>query len=216
VLLSMINRLGAAHPSEVEHMRSLMWVPIIHSPEDLGGLRESIEDTYVERRGRAEWDAYVKNVGMLWKGVRLMIDGLKLDWPRVRLYQDGLPVCDHELAIVRELAQTGSDNHQLLADLIDRGATLTGTESPQLLIEELELNRRLLGVGATKPKQQPTNDFFQLQRQARHLLEKRDRFIATRISATLAAGEEGLIFLGMLHSLAGRLPRDVRLSELRP
>ena len=195
-------------------MRSLIWIPIVHSPEDLGNLRDAIHDTYVQRRGQTEWDAYLKNVDKLWKAIRLMIDGLGLDWPHVRLYQDGLPVCDHEQAIVRELAQKGSDNHQLLVSLIDRARKLTGTESPELLIAEYEFNRRILGEpGSSQP---PTTRLPQIQRQARQLLENRDRFIAGRIAETLEPHEQGLIFLGMLHSLDGRLARDIKLTKLRP
>jgi hypothetical protein len=194
-------------------MRSLIWVPIVHSPEDLGGLRDSVHDSYVRGRGEAHWDAYLKNVEELWTGIRLMIDDLALDWPNVRLYQDGLPVCDREETIVRELAAKGSDNHQLLASLIDRGAHLTGTESPHLLIEEYELNRRILG----EPGQhQPRANSPPVQRQARQLLDQRDKFIASRIAQTLSPPERGLIFLGMLHSLEGRLPRDIQLTVLRP
>jgi hypothetical protein len=195
-------------------MRPLIWIPIVHSPEDLGGLRESVHDTYVLRRGQAEWDAYVKNVDKLWKAIRLMVDGLSLDWPRVRLYQDGLPVCDHEEPIVRELAQKGSDNHRLLVDLIDRGAQLTGTESPELLIEEYDFNRRILSAEETS--RPATTRSPGIQRQARQLLDKRDKFIAARIAETLQSHQQGLIFLGMLHSLEGRLPRDIKLTITRP
>jgi signal transduction histidine kinase len=66
----------------------------------------------------------------------------------VRLYQDGLPVCGREEEIVRDLAGSGSQNHQILLELIARGARLTGSESPSLLLEEYELARQLL-VGLT-------------------------------------------------------------------
>ena len=52
------------------------------------------------------------------------------------------PIMPRQLC--RELAQQGSDNHRVLADLIDQGARLTGTESPELLMEEYQLNRRIL------------------------------------------------------------------------
>ena len=195
-------------------MRSLIWIPIVHSPEDLGNLRDAIHDTYVQHRGQTEWDAYLKNVDKLWKAIRLMLDDLGLDWSHVRLYQDGLPVCDHVQAIVRELAQKGSDNHQLLVSLVERGAQLTGTESPELLIAEYEFNRRILGEAGSS--QSPATHLPRIQRQARQLLDDRDRFIASRIAETLGPHEQGLIFLGMLHSLDGRLARDIKLTMLRP
>ena len=55
---------------------------------------------------------------------RQQIEGLDLDRERVRLYQDGLPVSGHESDIVRDLAQAGSPNHQLLLDLMAKGVQL--------------------------------------------------------------------------------------------
>jgi hypothetical protein len=191
--------------------RRLVWVPIIHTREDMGRLQQKVEAEYIRRLGRARWNAHRKSVGTLWEDIRRWIDGLGLDFDHVRLYQDGLPVCGHEERIVRELASQASLNHRLLADLIDRGARLTGTESPQLLLEEYELNRRILGVapGAAAPA-------GDLSDEARRLLESRDQFIASRIAETLQPGECGLVFLGMLHSLEGRLPADIHLTILRP
>jgi len=43
------------------------------------------------------------------------------------------------------------------------------------------------------------------------LLAQRDRYIANRIDSTLVAGESGILFLGMLHSLSTLLAKDIRL-----
>lgn len=208
--------MGASDKSSaaVGTSRSLVWVPIIHTPEDMGRLRELVEKTYVSRLGKTRWDAHIRGVGEIWKDVRRSIEGLNWDWGRVRIYQDGLAVCGHEEKIVRELAATGSANHRLLADLVDRGAKLMGTESPQLLIEEYELNRCTLE--STKTARHRAVPAARFGDQARRLLAKRDAFIAARIAGTLEPGEQGLIFLGMLHSLARHLPRDIRLSSLKP
>jgi hypothetical protein len=177
----------------------------------MGRLREHVEDAYVRRLGRARWDAHLKSVEALWEEIRRGVSELHLDFERVRLYQDGLPVCGHEEQIVRELASQGSRNHRLLGDLIDRGARLMGTESPHLLLEEYQLNRRILG-----PDAGATPRAIDVRGEARRLLEARDQFIASRIAETLQPGECGLVFLGMLHSLAGRLPSDIRVIPLRP
>lgn len=101
----------------------------------------------------------------------------------------------------------------MLVNLIDRGARLTGTESPQLLLEEYQLNCRILGVDPVVPN--AASRAGGLREEARRLLESRDRFVASRIAETLQAGECGLVFLGMLHSLEGRLPPDIRLTVLQ-
>ena len=78
----------------------------------------------------------------LWNDIRRAIEALGLDFRRVRIYQDGLPVCGKEEQIVRELAGAGSLNHQLVLELAGKGAALVGTEDPQLLIREYHLQRR--------------------------------------------------------------------------
>ncbi len=184
--------------------RRLIWVPIIHTPEDLGKLRASVRDHYIGQKGTAGWNAHVRAVGDFWRAVRRKVEQLDVNPANLRLYQDALPVCGFEAKIVGELAETGAPNHRLLADLMARGASLTGTESPHLLVEEYELNRRSLAG-------QPIDDFAE---KSRALLEARDTFIADRISRTLQPGETGLIFLGMAHSLENRLPEDVTVERL--
>ena len=56
---------------------------------------------------------------------------LRLDLRTVNLYQDSLPVCGHERALVHEVAIQGSRNHQLLEALADSGASLIGTSRPR-------------------------------------------------------------------------------------
>ena len=104
---------------------------------------------------------------------------MALDYPRVRIYQDGLPVCGKETDIVRELAGAGSTNHQLVLELAGRGAMLMGTEDPPLLLREYQLQRQHAGAAGDE---------------AAEVLAGRDRFIARRIEATLQDGETGLLF----------------------
>jgi hypothetical protein len=184
--------------------RHLIWIPIIHTPEDLGKLRASVRDRYIGHQGTAGWNAHVRAVGEFWREVRWRVERLDVPPSKLRLYQDALPICGFEERIVRELAQTGGANHRLLAALMAKGASLTGTESPHLLVEEYELNRQALS-GQTVEN---------LTEKSRALLEARDRFIAERIARTLQPGETGLIFLGMAHSLENLLPHDMTLERI--
>ena len=76
-----------------------------------------------------------------WRSVMFseFVDALETDFNRLRIYQDGLPVCGHEASIVKELAQAGNRNHILLINLMKKGAHLTETDSPELLVEEYKL-----------------------------------------------------------------------------
>lgn len=190
--------------TDAPQSRRLIWVPIIHTPEDLGKLRASIRDRHIGHRGTAGWNAHVRAVGEFWREVRRRVERLDADPSRLRLYQDALPICGFEEKIVLELAQAGGANHRLLADLMARGASLTGTESPHLLVEEYELNRRAMAGEVIEG----------FAEKSRALLEGRDRFIADRIARTLQPEETGLIFLGMAHSLEGLLPEEIAVEKI--
>lgn len=191
--------------------RRLIWIPIVHTQDDMGGLRESVRRHYIERHGLERWEAHVRAVEAFWDEVRRTVLGLEAASGRLKLYQDGLPVCGKEEAIVRDLAASGSRNHRLLVELIGRGAELVGTESPELLVEEYRMAVQLMG-GASTPAAPDAAARFEAG--SRALLERRDRFIAGRVDATLEPGRTGLIFLGLLHRLDGLLPPDVELVRL--
>lgn len=114
-------------------------------------------------------------------------------------------MCGFELEIVRELAKAGSSNHQLILSLIDKGATLMGTEDPQLLIEEYQMQQQ--SKDALHSHQEKTEE-------ATRLLEARDRFIVKRIDETLHPGEIGLLFLGASHRLDTMKSSDIRVETL--
>ena len=188
--------------------RRLIWIPIIHTEADLGNMAESVKSLYVRKMGRAKWAKHIADIDRMWRGIRTRIEKMHLDYAQVRLYQDGLPTCGHEEQIVRDLARAGSQNHGLLADLMEKGARVTGTESPDLLLEEYNLAREALLASDRRESPEAAARRSAL---GKAILEKRDRYIGARIAETLQPGETGVIFLGMLHSLVGRLPRDIEV-----
>ncbi len=191
--------------------RRVIWVPIVHSAQDLGRFRETVRAKHIQEHGREHWENHLQAIDSIWVAIRDRIEGLGIRFDRVRLYQDGLPLCGKEEAIVQDLADAGSTNHELLRDLMNRGASLEGTESPELLREEYDLAMKTLGDPTTQLSEAEVEQF---QRQSRELLEKRDQFIADRITRSLQPGEIALVFLGALHSLDGRLPAEIRLERL--
>jgi len=177
-------------------MKRVVFIPVIHNVSDLGSLAESVRAHYLEHFGPAVWQRREQAVARLWDAIRGAIDALDLDYARVRVYQDGLPVCGKEEQIVRELAGAGSLNHQLVLELVGKGAILVGTEDPRMLIREYQLQRRLMDPAAA-PASSPSPS----PGEAADLLVARDHFIAQRIAATLQDGETGLLFLGAAHRL---------------
>ncbi len=190
-------------------MKSVVLIPVIHTAADLGSLADSVREHYLTRYGRAAWDRREQAVATIWADISRRIDRLELDYGKTRIYQDGLPVCGQELGIVEKLAAAGSTNHQIVLDLVRRGATLMGTEDPQLLIREYQMHREQLGAGQPGGlgRSGPSAE-------AAALLEARDRFIAQRIAETLHDGETGLLFLGAAHRIEGLMSPDIRLQML--
>ncbi len=189
--------------------RTLLYFPIIHTQTDMGALSESIRKVTLQKLGERVWRRKINLVKQFWADLESNLNKRSLDYNQTRLYQDGLPVCGKELDIVTELAKKGSPNHELLVRLMEKGATVMGTESAELLIEEYHLIKKILETGnvhdamAIEARQKAAGDL---------LLAKRDAFIAEKIATTLQAGETGVLFLGMLHNLASLLPADIEVS----
>lgn len=193
-------------------MRSLIYVPIVHSKADLGALGQAaaehtagvIEAGLIEQRR--------DSIEAMWAVIRSKVLAMPLNWPTVRIYQDGLPICGHEHAIVRDLAAAGSHNHGLLAELLERGAMLMGTEEPPLLIREYKRVQRLIALA-----QQPAPDsreILAIRREGEELLVQRDASIAGRIRSTLAEGEQGVLFIGLLHRVDELIADEVHIQHL--
>ncbi|MFH1918467.1 MAG: hypothetical protein ABIP48_01075 [Planctomycetota bacterium] len=172
-------------------------------------MSESVKAHYAKVVGESIWRRREQAVGELWKYIRKEVQALHLEDRRVRIYQDGLPLCGFTEKIVRELAEAGSSNHQLIMELIEQGATLEGTEDPQLLMEEYQMHKQ--NMESQSASDQACEERV---RQAEHLLRARDAYIEKRIDATLKPSETGLIFLGALHRLDGLQSTDIRMTTL--
>jgi len=191
--------------------RTLIYIPIIHTQADMGALGESVRLATLRKLGRNSWKRKVNLINKIWTTIEQATDDLDLPYEKVRLYQDGLPVCGREAEIVTELAENGNRNYQLLFRLMERGAIIMGTESPELLKEEYELVKKTLTADHTL-KSAKIKAYQKAKSDA--LLKKRDRFIATRINSTLGKGETGILFLGMLHSPEHHLDKDIHTVHL--
>ncbi|VFU16422.1 hypothetical protein [Methylocella tundrae] len=181
-------------------MARLIYVPVLHSTPEMGSSARAYEAAFVARYGQSKWEERSAKFDAIWRAIADAIKALWLDLRRVKLFQDSLPVCGREVALVEELAAQGSQNHQLLVNLMRGGATLVGTESPDLLLEEYR---------ALQSPEQRT------EASAAALLEARDRFIGGRIEATLGDAEDGILFIGALHDVARFLPRRIKVEYLQ-
>jgi hypothetical protein len=188
----------------MSQQRRLVLFPVVHTLADLGGLAEVVAQA---RPNPSEKQRFAQAVGRVWDRIERAVDALPVPGAAWRIYQDGLPICQHEHAIVADLAAGGSRNHRLVRRLMDRGAELMGTESAELLVEEYQLQKELLEQGADMPAAEAEAN----RRLAAEILVRRDRFIAERINQTLAPGETGVLFLGLVHDLEPYLDADIEV-----
>jgi hypothetical protein len=184
-------------------LRKLIHVPIVHGPEDLGTQLEAVRKAYVSRLGVGAWRQHLMRIEQFWNEVRQRLRPLRAQAQKLRIYQDGLPVCGQETELARQLAAQGSRNHQLLVELVEAGAVLVGTEDPDLLRQEHARAGRAEGVAEAASAARYDD-----------LMEARDRYVARRIDVTLTEPELGLLFMGALHRVVEKLPSDIQVMRL--
>lgn len=184
--------------------RTLTIVPIAHTQADLGTLAPAA----AQAPGAADRAAAISG---LWTAIEHWAQNtlLTAQSPRHAILQDGLPIDADVPRLVAEVAAAGSRNHALLLKLMQAGHTVLGTESPELLIEELSLAKRLAANPALAADPR-------IVTRRRALLEMRDRFIADRAAAVVTDRTPGVLFIGAAHDVASILARsapDIALAR---
>lgn len=193
-------------------MRKLILIRIVHSSADMGSAQDELKKESIAKLGKQKWEENQRRIEGFWDEVEREIDALPLDYGRVRIYQDGLP-CSGELGlkIVDETANKGSRNYKIVKKLIEKGAAIEATESPELLRKEYEHIKAFANAVPEEEKELARRQYDEVKDE---LLEKRDAYIAQRINATLNDGETGILFLGAAHNVVPKLPKDIVIKSL--
>jgi len=192
-------------------MGKIIYIPIIHTEEDMGSMANNMKQIYIRHYGAARWKQHVNTVNEVWAGIKQKISNLELDYGRVKIYQDGLPLCGRETEIMEDVARLGSHNYIIIKDLVKSGAELIGTEDPKLLLEEYTFYKKITEILDIEQR----NEVMQKAKKRRdELLVERDKFIAARIKDTIGANETGLLFLGLEHEANKYLPADIKVEYL--
>ena len=191
-------------------VRRLIYVPIIHQEVDLGSLSDELQKAYIAQYGLKKWRQHLRAVDALWQQTRERIFSLGLDFSKVKLYQDGLPAAGDPQQIIGTAADRGSQNYQLLLDLLAAGGQVVGTENPDLLLEEYHQLKNGLGRKPGVRSQRLASNHRD------RLMTDRDIYIARRIDETLQEGEVGILFIGAMHQVYERLPQHIEVTYLLP
>jgi len=192
-------------------MRTLFYVPVIHTSADLGSLARDVGKIGTAGLGGEVWKEHLKTVGGFWDAISHYFDSI--DVLGVKLYQDGM-VAEGEVGqkIVEEGIRAGSKNYELVLRLLKRGAVLVKTEDFRLVKEERD---RLLAITQARSTTQKLIAFTKYKLVKNRLLNKRDRFIAKRIDETLDHNEKAILFIGAYHNVKKELPRDIQMIEIK-
>ena len=193
-------------------MRKLILVKIVHTSTDMGSMGEGLVKEGMAKMGREKWFENQRKIEKFWDDLEKEIDGLGLDNSKIRIYQDGLP-CGGELGlrIVRETADKGSKNYQIVRKLIERGAVIEATESPELLRKEYEHIKALITARTPEEKADAAHRYDQIKDE---LLQERDAYIAKAIDISLKDGETGVLFIGAFHNVIPELAKDIEVKSL--
>lgn len=170
-----------------------------------------LKEEYIRQFGTAKWREHVRTVEDMWEGIKERIDALTLDYKKVKLYQDGLPVCGKELEIVRDVARLGSYNYKIILELVKKGAELIGTEDAKLLVEEYNFIKKITRISNVDERRAMVKKAGK-RRDA--LLVERDKFVANRIKETLEPGETGILFSGIEHEVDRYLPGVIKIRYI--
>ncbi|MBE0427748.1 MAG: hypothetical protein IBX72_14030 [Nitrospirae bacterium] len=193
-------------------MRKLILIRIVHTAADMGSMNEGLIKEGMAKLGKEKWLENQKKIEKFWDDLEKEIAGLDLDYSRTKIYQDGLP-CGGELGlrIVRETADKGSRNYQIVRKLIERGGTIEATENPQLLRKEYEHIKAILTAQTEEEKVAAENRYDMIKDD---LIHERDAYIAKAINISLKDGETGLLFIGAFHNLLPMLAKDIEIMSL--
>jgi len=175
--------------------RTLIYIPVLHSPQDMGSLATAL----------APSEDYRVQVAEYWERVGAELHGMRQSWEGVRVFQDGLPAAREDI-VARIVADVDSPNYELLRWLASQGAELVGTEDPVLLQEEYELLKASMTDESARRSYAARAD---------GLLSERDRYIAARIEHLVPDGGTGLLFVGLQHKATEMLPGDFTVRTLR-
>jgi hypothetical protein len=192
-------------------MRTLIYVPVIHTSADLGSIAKEVAKRGIRDLGQELWEKHRRTVEGFWDVVSDYFDSI--DVKDMKIYQDGM-VADDEIGkkIAEDTAKAGSKNYQLILKLLERGAILMKTEDFKLVKKEYDRLRAITGAKSITRK---IIAFIKYKLVKAVLLNKRDAFIARRIDETLGPNESGILFVGAFHKIKNKLSESIHVTEIK-
>lgn len=196
-------------------MRTLLYIPIVHNKADLGSLGSQLSAEGESKYGASRWQNHLEQVDKSWDEIEKEIYSRLTNIPfgKIKIYQDGLPVAgDIGIKIVKEAAEKGSKNYQIVDHLLSNGAALEIAENKELLLKEYSL---LSDISKADTPEKQVDAYLVYQQIAQELLNSRDNHISNQINTTLNDGETGIAFFGAAHSVIDKLNKDIGIVLIK-
>ncbi|NQU88216.1 MAG: hypothetical protein HQ541_20910 [Mariniphaga sp.] len=194
-------------------MRTLIYVPIIHSSADMGSLGKELNRVSVSGTGEDKWQKHTEAINGYWKIIESYFETLDIKNKTVKIYQDGM-IADGEMAItiINEGSKSGSKNSEIVLKLIGQGAILIKTEDFKMVKDEYD---GIQSVLKSKNNIQKLLLLLRYKILKPVFLFRRDKFIARTIDETLNQDETGILFIGAFHNILKKLPKDITVVQLK-
>lgn len=194
-------------------MRTLIYIPIIHTSVDLGSVAKQVDERGIADFGEEFWTKHKETISGFWDSIVKYFADLEVRG--FKIYQDSL-VADGEVAqkIVEDAVKAGSKNYKIIDDLIKKGARLVQTEDLALVKKEKD---KIVKISQAKTilSRIIALSWYKFTKLKNNLLKKRDSYIAQRINETLNDGQTGILFLGAYHDIIPNIAKDIRVVEVK-
>lgn len=192
-------------------MKTLIYVPVIHTSADLGRVAPEVNKKGKALLGERNWARHKEVILGFWNSITYYFNSLKVKG--FKIYQDGL-IANGEVGkqIVSDGVKRGSRNYKIVSKLIGRGAELIKTEDFPLVKKEYDY---IIKIAKSKSFLKRLVTALNYRFRKGRLLQERDEFIAQTIDKTLKEGETGILFLGAHHDILSKLPKDIKVKEVK-
>lgn len=177
--------------------RGLYYIPMLHTKEELGELKETLTEAHKSLFGAKQTEVLFKEIKEYWGLVAERIEKVAF-YERetaspLHIFVDSLPNGTEDLIqkTVQSLIASGEiPAYQIIAKLQAAGAKVHGTEDLEWLIKEVNYWKAVVGRERLRNPQEE-----------KELLENRDKAIIDRINEVVPQEEIGILFIGRMHNV---------------
>ena len=214
-------------------MRKLLYIPTIHSQGEASPGVANLFSLFSEKDRKELENRLEKQWGLIERGV----NGMTLDFNKTRIFSEGV---DRALPNpTRPLTQEGkrearlflesflkdqvleSPQLRLLLPFWLEGASLEVTEHPELHKKAEKSLSEFISILLEGDLDEALDEsnMREMEQSLRRLDEanvRRDEFVARTINETLQDGETGILIIGYIHDVLGKLDKDIEVDFIDP